>query len=76
MNKNNDGGSAFPGISDDKEHIGFIKREVGMSLRDYFAGQALMRWSFEKEIDFEYIAKKSYELAEAMIKERLEATGE
>lgn len=39
MSKIDDGGTAFPGSADTEE--GHRMREYGMSLRDYFAGQAM-----------------------------------
>ncbi len=56
------GGPAFP--VQEIEHVTF-----GMTLRDLFAGQALIQWgrnSFPSEV----IAEKCYSLADAMIAER------
>ena len=74
----NDGGPAFPvknhhlkkgaiGCSDDWVD------EPGMSLRDYFAGRAMEGiMANEEYIDdlFSEISKWSYEMADAMLKER------
>ncbi len=66
------GGSAFP-ISDDLIQAG---GEVGMSLRDYFAGQA-MAAGVERHGAVDYlpagwdeISEWSYKLADAMLKAR------
>lgn len=63
MDQTNDGGPAFPG-----ETWG----SKGMSLRDYFAGQALAGMLANPELptDAEYIAKWSYLNADAMLAER------
>jgi len=48
-----------------------LKTEGGMSLRDYFAGQALQgRLSASFHSNAEGHAKSSYEIADAMMKER------
>jgi hypothetical protein len=55
---------AFP-FSIDKPY------EYGMTLRDYFAGQSLAGFSGLLPIsDAQIIARRSYEVAEAMLKER------
>jgi hypothetical protein len=67
------GGSAFPAIYEDRE--GNFK---GMTLRDYFAGQALVGFiannggvNGSKEEKWEAAtARISYEIADAMIQER------
>lgn len=70
MDERDDGGSAFPGIT--AAPAGGVS---GMSLRDYFAAAALetaLR-SYEDTINqdvAERIARKSYILADAMLKER------
>lgn len=78
----NDGGSAFPETSsrpDYSEHgreFTNVSSSGGMSLRDWFAGQALtgimgdsgMRPSNTEE--FEHLAKRLYSLADAMLAER------
>lgn len=67
--KHNDGGPAFPRAR---------KGHDGMTLRDYFAGQALALYKMgncveceEEECkDHEVIALHCYELADAMLEER------
>ena len=66
MSKPNDGGPAFP-CTDAK---GFVSE--GMSLRDYFAGQAMAGQLADPdgEIDPKLIARWSYAYADAMLAER------
>lgn len=68
-NNHNDGGAAFP-------RPGFTSNETesqeGMTLRDYFAGQAvahIMAMHYGDAPDRE-IAKMAYEVADAMIAAR------
>ena len=72
----NDGGPAFP-----TPQIGEYNPQFGMSLRDYFAGQALtgllpqdgVRLSARKNNPNEeskYIAAAAYQIADAMLAER------
>lgn len=62
---NGDGGPAFPGVQIYQD----FTQERGMSLRDWFAGQALAG-----AVDFSGftndMAKQAYELADAMLEER------
>ena len=44
--------------------------EGGMTLRDYFAGQALMYMNEDMERGSIYIAENAYFIADAMLKER------
>ena len=65
----NDGGSAFP------KHPGSIDNEFGMSLRDYFAAKAMQGMlasgrKFYMPENKLSVERKSYELADAMLKER------
>lgn len=67
--KIDDGGYAFPCGPDDKSGW---SAEYGMSLRDWFAGQALAEstreiWASHKHDD---VAKRAYEMADAMIAAR------
>ena len=70
MKKQNDGGPAFPIAfrMNDKQVI----LEDGISVRDYFAGQALagLLASGEDSIDAETNAHDAYIIADAMIKAR------
>ena len=65
-----DGGPAFP--STFQNYKGDYVRDAGMSLRDYFAGQAVTGWlatavNLSSETNE---AKQAYKLADAMLKER------
>ena len=61
MDKPKDGGPAFP--------VGLLP---GMSLRDYFAGQALVSITTEglRLDQMQGIAKRAYRIADAMLAER------
>jgi hypothetical protein len=73
----NDGGPAFPilpvGTGDPRD--GMTRGSDGMSLRDYFAGQALVGIltcfaGSSKLLPSENIAKRAWENADAMLAER------
>jgi hypothetical protein len=79
----NDGGPAFP-ISDVYFPNGEIQFGMaGMSLRDYFAGQALQQfvaerdhnvWAHERSAEARHeIARAAYRIADAMIAARKES---
>jgi hypothetical protein len=78
-----DGGSAFPGISDSRcgydehrEPYTAFESIPGMSLRDWFAGQALAHPYTQVEDACNHAAKTAhwaYELADAMLAARKEA---
>ena len=86
MTDKNDGGPAYPGMAAKKEEMvapDIMKStetgaHQGMSLRDYFAGQVLAGLSGNLPSDFimrdidprKDTAKKSYQLADAMLAER------
>jgi len=67
MSEKNTGGPAFPGAVD-------ITAPPGMTLRDYFAGQALVEYaglmSVSKPETMNVVAKLSYQMADAMIEAR------
>ena len=72
----NNGGSAFPELRweltrGDGDNAGQYT-EGGMTLRDYFAGQALAGCSLlgMHKSDEKYFAHKAYLIADAMLKER------
>lgn len=81
--KKNDGGPAFPqpdlsgyGMGPRADENGMYQ-VAGMTLRDWFAGQALVEWSSTltrgigtDEIQKARIAKICYQFADAMIAER------
>lgn len=66
--KIDDGGNAFP------FHAEAIKPELGMSLRDWFAGQALAGllsiYEFAEDVGESDIARMSYAQADAMLEAR------
>ena len=65
MTDKNDGGSAFP-------HVATIEDTAGISLRDWFAGQALASVYREANPDegFNSIAEHAYLMADAMLEAR------
>ena len=68
-----DGGPAFPNQGDDHYEKRATHSYDGMSLRDWFAGQALagMMWQrWEPKTEMPAIAKAAYRAADAMIAER------
>jgi hypothetical protein len=66
MERIEDGGPAFPVFTGDQG--------VGMSLRDWFAGQALLtaqhRYSGVDPLPAEWLAERAYGIADAMLKAR------
>lgn len=65
----NNGGPAFPVTLDHRGCVG----AYGMTLRDYFAGQALaglLTQLAEDEFGPSHFAKVSYEMADAMLEAR------
>ena len=70
-----DGGPAFPGTFVDFQD-GFDRQEFGMSLRDWFAGQALAAsaamYPFGENRYSEEAACWAYSIADAMLKKRKE----
>ena len=67
MKTTNDGGPAFPTVARDGN---WQPHHDGLSLRDYFAGQALagMPWSYE--ISCKDQAKQCFQIADAMLAAR------
>lgn len=78
MTKLNDGGPAFPQVSD-----GFhgIEATGGLSVRDYFAGQALIGLCQAEMGETEFVvppallARTAYSMADAMLTARSTPTG-
>lgn len=65
-----DGGRAFAATSASASGS-TVNHQEGMSLRDYFAGQALMgRSSINSSLSYADCAKQAYEYADAMLKVR------
>ena len=72
MSKIDDGGAAFP-----NEYGNSVRERNGMSLRDYFASQAMQGICASRdeagtliEHGYEWIASEAYRIADAMLKER------
>ena len=65
MNNDKTGGAAFPFFSTHMDRS-------GMTLRDYFAGQAITRFALEEFAEFyaDAVASLAYRVADAMIAER------
>ena len=74
MPKIDDGGAAFPSPSVyGDENVGHQQLEVGelgMSLRDWFAGQVLSAFTGERIVDTDALARTCYRLADAMLAAR------
>jgi len=74
MSWDNDGGPAFPHLRSECQRVNETEMYEGMTLRDYFAGQALAgMWASDNEnfrLDAEFTAIFAYKYADAMIKER------
>ncbi len=63
------GGPAFPAeIAHIEVGIRELYHEPGMTLRDYFAGQALI--AMPDTISWDETVEKAYKVADAMLKER------
>lgn len=67
-----DGGPAFPRTANDADRNADIYSEIGMSLRDYFAGQALagLLSCSTTSGNARLFATEAYEFADAMIARR------
>ena len=74
-----DGGLAFPSLREIDMHTGPSREEVGMTLRDYFAGQALAGIMANNSLLVAanqddnvktIVAEMAYETADAMLAER------
>lgn len=64
-----DGGQAFPSGDNDSK----APYELGMTLRDYFAGQALAGFATRlgvERLSHTHVATTAYELADAMLAAR------
>lgn len=68
-----DGGAAFPTgpTTWDRIDVPPMPAQAGMSLRDYFAGQALpIVFGFIEHSNGPLLAQHAYEIADAMLAER------
>ena len=73
MDRENDGGSAFPYEYDRDNNFGGTFRDIssGMTLRDYFAAKAMASVSLGLNKNEQLlIAKASYAMADAMLEAR------
>jgi hypothetical protein len=69
MSKSNNGGPAFP--SEIEMSDGTYWHEQGMTLRDWFAGQAIRaQWGNGQAMTAEQAAEFAYQLADAMLEAR------
>jgi hypothetical protein len=70
----NDGGPAYPqhGWTKDPEVLERMRNQGGMTLRDWFAGQALagLLASHEINMPFDVVAPMAYRHADAMLEAR------
>lgn len=71
MNKIDNGGTVFPGHRTEVIDGGAVIMHIsdGMSLRDYFAGQALHFFDCDIK-DISEMVEHCYKIADAMLKER------
>jgi hypothetical protein len=67
MKTTNDGGPAFPTVARDGN---WQPHHDGLSLRDYFAGQALAGMPWSREISRKDQAKQSFQIADSMLAAR------
>ena len=67
--KTDDGGPAFPVPNDAN-----VNGQAGMTLRDWFAGQALSGLCVDEYSSVKTGARRAYELADAMLAERERTT--
>lgn len=72
-----DGGPAFPAgefhyvaVRPDGTQYGAVGVSRGMSLRDWFAGQALLALATEADVEVDDAARHAYRYADAMLAER------
>lgn len=71
MSKVNTGGPAFPVTNDAN-----VNNQMGMSLRDYFAAQALSGFCanlsaiLTRDVHFKNLAEDAWRIADAMLAER------
>ena len=71
MSEMKDGGPAFPSQRLGADGMPSCEADSGMSLRDWFAGQALLATAgYRESADIDDIARQSYAIADAMLKAR------
>lgn len=74
MSRANDGGPAFPVPPNETEqqNMGWERCPTGMSVRDWFAGQALVALAENETITHKDAAEHAYRYADAMLAARNE----
>ena len=69
--KMKDGGAAFPQVSELRENTSDISKLSGMSLRDWFAGQALIGLiPISRSSNWNLDAAEAYKISDAMLRAR------
>ncbi len=66
MSNTNTGGPAFPIVAEHESHV----LEIGMTLRDYFAANAMNAFLSRDGGTLEMDAEAAYKMADAMLKAR------
>ena len=61
---------AFPSKTEIRKGVVVVQDNAGMTLRDYFAGQALLTMRMREFGSPEAMANNAYCIADAMLKER------
>jgi hypothetical protein len=77
MNNKKTGDAAFPRMSHTNCYEVMLPEQDGMTLRDYFAAKAMQglaesfdRVAESRDVTANYLAIRSYEIADAMLKAR------
>lgn len=70
MSNKQDGGTAYPQNICENCHDPIGGSFTGMTLRDYFAGQALAGFTYVEKEPVENYCIDAYSIADAMLKER------
>ncbi len=70
MSVHDDGGPAYPVVELNHVTGHPCDQHMGMTLRDYFAGQFLSTYVTESDLNEENVAKYCYRMADAMLAER------
>lgn len=69
-----EGGPAFPG-QPWPDKVGVYEKSPGMSIRDWFAGQALAGYRYDEIATAQGVAEWVYLMADAMLAERKRGAG-
>lgn len=62
------GGPAFPGVVQNQMNGHVVDEMAGMTLRDYFAGQALI--ACRNHSNEKWLAQRAYKIADSMLEAR------